>query len=360
MTPKLKAFAGASVLIVAWTDAETSEGKIRVSAFELPVSTFLTPESRHALQRWEKAVGEALKVCPFDYQHPFSQESVRALRGCVAQQFWIPLVARHRSRYGVEIRPATISGVPTEIITPVEGVPLQNRKRVLINLHSGGFTAGARYGGQVESIPIAALGKIKIVSVDYRLAPEHRFPAATDDVVAVYRALLKDHEPTSIGIFGCSAGGLLTAQTTSRLQKEGLPVPGAVGMFCGAGSYWSEGDSGPIEAAITGHPPDTVDQHPYFDDADPNDPLVFPTRSPEVLAKFPPSLLISATRDQALSSVVHMHSRLIALGAEADLHVWEGLGHAFFYDPDLPQAREVYDVTVKFFERHLGEAGASN
>ena len=72
------------------------------------------------------------------------------------------------------------------------------------------------------------------------------------------------------------------------------------------------------------------------------------------MANFPPSLLVTATRDQALSSVAHTHSRLIKQGVRADLHVCEGLGHAFFFDPDLPQSREVYEVAVKFFDKNLG------
>jgi len=146
---------------------------------------------------------------------------------------------------------------------------------------------------------------------------------------------------------------VLTAQSVAWFQKEGLPRPGAVGMFCAAGSYWEEGDSGPIAGAMYGLPTGTSKENAYFKDADPNDPLVFPIRSNKLLAKFPPSLLIASVRDMALSSVVQMHSRLVALGIDADLHVWEGLGHAFFFDPSLPESREVYNVTVKFFDLHL-------
>jgi monoterpene epsilon-lactone hydrolase len=53
--------------------------------------------------------------------------------------------------------------------------------------------------------------------------------------------------------------------------------------------------------------------------------------------------------------VVQTHSELVRLGVEAELHVWEGLGHAFFFNPELPQSREMYDVTVKFFDKHLGK-----
>jgi acetyl esterase/lipase len=73
------------------------------------------------------------------------------------------------------------------------------------------------------------------------------------------------------------------------------------------------------------------------------------------MAKFPPSLLIATTRDIGESAVVYTHSQLIKLGVEADLHVWEGLDHCFFGGFDVPESRDVYDVIVKFFDRHLGK-----
>jgi monoterpene epsilon-lactone hydrolase len=71
--------------------------------------------------------------------------------------------------------------------------------------------------------PIASIGKIKVISVDYRQAPEYAFPSASEDVATVYRELLKTYKPTNIGIYGCSAGGLLTAETIAWFQKEKLP-----------------------------------------------------------------------------------------------------------------------------------------
>jgi carboxylesterase type B len=102
-----------------------------------------------------------------------------------------------------------------------------NRGRVLINLHGGAFLWGAHSGGLVESIPVASVGKLKVISVDYRQGPEATFPAASEDVAAVYTALLKRYEPQNIGIYGCSAGGVLTAQSVAWIAAHGLPRPGA-------------------------------------------------------------------------------------------------------------------------------------
>jgi acetyl esterase/lipase len=324
-----------------------ADGTLPVRAYNLPVSRFLSPEARNVYIAENRTTDELLERCTSGTN---TEKAAVALRRCIGPLFE-KSIAKLKARYPVKIEPKTIGGIYTEVVTPAAGIAPENKNRVLIDVHGGGFTIGSRTESQVESIPIAAVGKIKVVSVDYRLAPEHQFPAASQDVAAVYRALLKEYQPKNIGIYGCSAGGLLTAQSLAWFQKEGLPTPGAAGMFCAAAAYWDEGDSGYY---VNGGP-QPPNQNPYLKNADLKDPLVFPLNSPAVLAKFPPSLLVVATRDFALSSVVQTHSELVRLGVDADLHVWEGLGHAFFFNPDLPQSREMYDVTVKFFDKHLGK-----
>ena len=141
-----------------------------------------------------------------------------------------PLVAQWRKLYPVDIRPEMIGGVLTDVITPENG-PV-SKTRILINLHGGGFMLGARYGGQSESIPMSGVGHVKVVTVDYRQGPENHFPAASEDVAAVYKALLKTYKASNIGIYGCSSGGLLAAQSVAWIQAHGLPTPGALGIFC--------------------------------------------------------------------------------------------------------------------------------
>jgi acetyl esterase/lipase len=85
------------------------------------------------------------------------------------------------------------------------------------------------------------------------------------------------------------------------------------------------------------------------------DPLVAPGWHLDVLAKFPPTLLISGTRDIAMSSLIYTHTQLVKAGADADLHLWDGVDHDFFADVDLPESKEAFSVMVKFFARHLGK-----
>jgi acetyl esterase/lipase len=93
---------------------------------------------------------------------------------------------------------------------------------------------------------------------------------------------------------------------------------------------------------------------PYFSEASLTDPLVLPINSVDVLSKFPPTLLIAGSRDFAVSSLFRTQAALTSAGVETELHIWDGMWHAFFIDPDLPESKEVYGVIVKFFDRHLG------
>jgi epsilon-lactone hydrolase len=81
---------------------------------------------------------------------------------------------------------------------------------------------------------------------------------------------------------------------------------------------------------------------------------VYPVLSRKVLQAFPPPMLVTGARDHAMSGVVYSHSRLSQLGVQTELHVFEGLGHAFFYDPALPESQEFYSLVSKFSDAHLG------
>lgn len=339
-----------------------SDGTIHVSAFDLPESSFLRKDTRAALRqiRADDSFQAALRNCP-----PIADanpETAPHIRQCQADAFYKTELYRSvRSRYAVTLVPQEIGGVYTEIFTPVDGVERKNENRVLINLHGGGSYYGARINSHLESIPIAAVGRIKVVSIDYRQPPEYTFPAASEDVAVVYRELLKRYEPKNIGVYGCSAGGALTAQSIAWFYQKGLPLPAAIGMFCfGAPTAETgdalESDSSNISKALTGlNLKEWVRSSPnYYHGVDRKNPLASPGDYDDIMAKFPPSLLISGTRDFALSSVLTTHAQLVRLGVRADLHVWEGMTHAFQYYPVLPESREAYEVIVRFFETHLG------
>jgi acetyl esterase/lipase len=91
----------------------------------------------------------------------------------------------------------------------------------------------------------------------------------------------------------------------------------------------------------------------YFDGASWQDPLLAPINHPDVLSRFPPSLIITSTRDMALSAAIAAHQRLVGVGAASELHVYEGLTHYFFSDTDLPESRQAFNVIARFFNTRL-------
>lgn len=255
--------------------------------------------------------------------------------------------------YPVDITRSELDGVAIDSVTPKAGV---TDDRTLICLHGGAFMWGRGAGALLEAVPVSATLGVRVVAVEYALAPEQTFPAAVDDVVAVFRALRAEMPASRIGIYGCSAGGALTAQTIARLIAEGEQGPGAAVMLCGTGLDM-QGDSlataGPLTGQGDSADPIDLTSLPYFSTADIADALCLPGNHPGTLAKFPPSLLVTGTRDFAASSVATMHRRLIASGAHAELLVFDGMWHAFHMATTLPEARETFDAMNTFFAKHL-------
>jgi epsilon-lactone hydrolase len=260
--------------------------------------------------------------------------------------------------YPANVEETTMAGVRTDIITPVDD-PKSNapkNNRVLINLHGGGFNSDS--GSLIEGVPIANLAKIKVVSVYYRLAPENPFPAAVDDVVAVYKELLKTYRPRNIGIYGTSAGATLTAEVAVRLKQLGLPLPSALGFFSGMTDFSRVGDSrrmfalnglpGRMELFDSNHLPDDE----YVAKTDRKNPSLSPFFAD--LHGMPPTLLITSTRDILLSDTSTFHRALLAAGDDAQLVVFEALPHAFWYHFNFPETTEALRIMADFFDRKVG------
>jgi acetyl esterase/lipase len=260
----------------------------------------------------------------------------------------------YRSAYPVDITSSTIAGVPVHIVTPLT-IPPAKADRVLINLHGGGFTADS--GSLIESVPIANLTKTKVVAVLYRLAPEHPFPAAVDDTVAVYKELLKTYKPEKIAIYGSSAGAVLTPEVAVQIKQLGLPLPGALGVFSGGGDFTKTGDSQYIYGVqgLSG-PPDTRPKGVqwlavYVGSADPKNPVLSPIFAD--LHGMPPTLFMTSTRDMLLSDTTILHRAFLRAGVNAQLVVFEGLNHCFWYNPNLPESREADEIMARFFDSAL-------
>ena len=256
--------------------------------------------------------------------------------------------------YPVNLAKGTIAGVPVRIVTPLE-TPGQNRDRVMLNVHGGGFNSDS--GSLTETIPIANLTQTEVVAVLYRLAPEHPFPAAVDDTVAVYKELLKKYPAKHIGLYGTSAGAILTAEVAVRLRQLGLPLPGALGVFSGLGDFSRPGDSQALYAldGLSGYldPPDPADPHDagYYGKANPRDPVLSPLFAN--VHGFPPTLFLSSTRDMLLSGTTMLQRHFYESGVDAPMVIFEGLPHAFWNNVELPESREALGAMAKFLDKNV-------
>ncbi len=323
----------------------------------IPYSDLASPEARRNFIDTTRGYEAVMAPKPANWKPKAGETAEDQERRWYDEVLFIPWLSKLRHRFVVVIEPKKIGGVQTDTICPPEGVSDNNKERVLINLHGGGMLVGARYGGQLESIPISSIGRIRVVTVDYRMLP-HKYPAAEDDVIAVYRELLKTYRPENIGIYGCSSGASLAGSAVARLIASGQPKPGAIGMF-GWGPFGRRGDGDSNYIFSGGESISRSDS--YTAGVDMDNRASYPLEAPEIQRQFPPSLLISGTRDLGLSRTVFAHSVLVNLGVDAELHVWEGAPHCSFaqpfVDPDVPETQQAWKTILKFFDNHLGRSG---
>ena len=123
-------------------------------------------------------------------------------------------------------------------------------------------------------------------------------------------------------------------------------------MCASADARWG-GDSRAWGRALQALPARADNARNYFNADDLSNPLASPVLAPDLLKQFPPTLIITATRAMEMSAAVNTHRELVKAGVDAELYVWDGLGHAFFYNIDLPESREAFEVMTRFFRKHL-------
>lgn len=256
----------------------------------------------------------------------------------------------------LDIETTEMNGVTVYTITPAK-IATAHRDHVFLHLHGGGYVLGGGPGAAGEAARISAAAGIRAVSVDYRMPPESPFPAAVEDAIAVYRTLLEDFEASEIAIGGTSAGAGLSFAAVLQMKNLGLPVPGA--LF--AGTPWADltdtSDSlhtneGIDRILITYDGLLRIGAELYAAGEDLTNPLISPLYGD--FRGFPPTILISGTRDMLLSDTARAHRKLLDAGIEADLHVFEGMSHAeYMIVPDLPEAKATFAEIGEFLKEHL-------
>lgn len=228
---------------------------------------------------------------------------------------------------------------------------------VLIRVHGGGFFLGsARSSAGGDAQMAAATGK-RILSVDYTVAPRGRWPLVTDQVIAVYKAVLAEgYKPGSIGMSGDSAGANIVPASILKMRDQGIPMPGAVVLFSAFVDFNANGDTettlGKADPALT-VPNIMPGLKAYADPADWRNPYVSPIYG-DFKKGFPPVLLQVGTKEMLLSDSVRLYQALKMAGNQAELDVYEGMTHVFqSYMMNTPEQKQAYAEIVRFWSGHL-------
>ena len=233
------------------------------------------------------------------------------------------------SEDGVAVEEITVDGAHVFVITPDDIAP--DDRRVYLEIHGGAFI---QEGGEIcrrRGIDNARMVGTRSWAVDYRMPPDHPYPTPLDDCVAAYRALLEQRRPAEIVIGGPSAGGNLAAATILRARDEGLPLPAGAVLFSPVSDVTESGDTWNtnmgVDTVLTARATPALQL--YAAGHDLRDPYLSPVFG-DFGQGYPPTLLLTGTRDVLLSDTVRLHRALRAADVPADLHVFEAAGHGGF------------------------------
>jgi epsilon-lactone hydrolase len=249
-----------------------------------------------------------------------------------------------------EVETREIAGVRVNVVTP-EGVDAGDDAPIQLDIHGGALVAGGGEACRLMNTSAAARAGLHTWGVDYRMPPDHPYPAPLDDCVAVYRSLLEVRPPEKIVVGGGSAGGNLVAAMLLRARDEGLPMPAALALFTPEIDLTESGDSFDTNAGVDFVLGDrlTASIALYAGDHDLTEPYLSPIFGD--VTGFPPTFVQAGTRDLFLSNAVRIHRKLRNAGVDAELHVWEAMPHGGFSGG--PEDAEMGVELRRFLAKHL-------
>jgi len=238
------------------------------------------------------------------------------------QRRWLDLVTGMTPlAAGVDVRPGELGGRPVEVLVPRGGT-----EATVLYLHGGGFTIGSARTHRALATHLAAASGATVHLLDYRLAPEHPFPAALDDVVAAYRELLeRGAVPARTALAGDSAGGWLALTAALRLRDAGAPMPAVLGLV----SPWLDlpGTEWPADRSDAMLRPSWLRRCAagFAPGAD----LAAPEFAPlaKDLGGLPPMVVHVGSEEILLPDAVRLAVRARDAGVPVELRRWDGLWH---------------------------------
>lgn len=318
-----------------------------VPAREIPVPTTVSAEAQAFLARGPMIAGPAIPHTDKD-----------AWRAYVAQveAVMTQVGAARAAAFPAEIVEHRLPNCTLYEVIPASLDPAQADK-ALLHVHGGAFIIGSGMSAAYTAQTHASLTGLRSFSVDYRMPPDHPYPAGLNDCLDAYCFLLERYDAARIGFEGSSAGANLVAALALRARDAGLPLPGACVMHTAGVDLTAAGDTfhtnAQIDTVLTEPQPETMLL--YAGGHDLADPYLSPLFG-DFTRGFPPSILVSGTRDLLLSPTVLMHRALLRAGIEAELHVFEAMPHGGLGGTS-PEDRELQAQIAAFLKRKLGVTG---
>ncbi|MGO4592259.1 alpha/beta hydrolase [Leifsonia sp. 2TAF2] len=264
-----------------------------------------------------------------------------------------PADARHPIPDDVRVTEVSAGGVTAYWLE----APEVDAGRILLFLHGGGFQLGSLASDGELAARIGRASGMRVLFLVYRLAPEHPFPAALDDVRAAYSWLLSEEHvaPSSLALAGDSAGGGLAVSLLVASRDASVPLPAAALLMSPTVDLTSSGDS--MTERVEQDPISTPEllrslASDYLAGADPRSPLASPLFAP--LAGLPPLLIQVGTADLLLSDAERLAQAASTAGVDVQLEVGEGLPHVYQLNSGTPEAAEAVDRAGRFLRQWVG------
>lgn len=262
--------------------------------------------------------------------------------------------------YVESLEEGEIAGIPVQTVTP-NGYDSRNDEQVILYFFGGAYVVGSPWIDLPLTARLAHRLGIRVHSPYYRRAPEHPFPAAVDDGVAVYRGLLENVEPSGICFVGESAGGNLALAVMLRARDEGLELPAGAALM----SPWCDlTQTAESQRQPPGFDPTLeyalhleVAAAAYAGTHDQKDPRISPVYA-DYAGGFPPTLITTGTRELFLGDCARLSTAMRRAGIDTRLHVWEGMWHTFEWYYTVPEADQSMDEIAAFVREQLRDPSA--
>ncbi|WP_424216122.1 alpha/beta hydrolase (plasmid) [Streptomyces sp. BI20] len=293
------------------------------------------------------AVDAMLREGPGGFE-PLPVEEMRENFAALMARFAVPAVRTSET---------VLAGRPAVLVEPEPDAGVARAGGTILYFHGGSFCLGSPRTAMGLTASLVVRTGMRALSLDYRLAPEHPFPAAVEDCLAAYRALLDEGtDPRTIAFAGDSAGGGLTVTTTLAARRAGLPLPGAVLGFSPGLDHTRSGATVTTKLGVDPFFTPEGMAHTgafYLAGQDPHQELLAPAVLAD-LTGFPPLLLQVGTNEVLLDDSVRLAAR--ARDAEVDviLDVTAGVPHVFqSFTGLLDEADQALDRAALFLTQHL-------